>query len=39
MGLLSIMDAILKIEMDTLLQQVPVDHEIKAALLGREKRT
>ncbi len=36
MGLLSIMDAILKIEMDTLLQQVPVDHEIKAALLGEK---
>jgi len=35
MGLLSIMDAILEIEMGTLLEQIPVDHEIKAALLGQ----
>ena len=35
MGLLSIMDAILEIDMSTLLAQVPVDHEIKAALLGQ----
>ena len=30
------MDAILEIEMTTLLRQVPVDHEIKAALLGEK---
>ena len=35
MGLLSIMDAILEIEMGTLLEQIPVEHEIKAALLGQ----
>ncbi len=35
MGLLSIMDAILEIDMSTLLAQVPVDHEIKSALLGQ----
>jgi EAL and modified HD-GYP domain-containing signal transduction protein len=35
MGLLSIMDAILEIDMSTLLAQVPVDREIKAALLGQ----
>ena len=34
MGLLSLMDAILEVEMGTLLEQIPVDHEIKAALLG-----
>ncbi|MGB9235155.1 MAG: EAL domain-containing protein [Terriglobales bacterium] len=36
MGLLSIMDAILEIEMGKLLEQVPVDHAIKSALLGQE---
>jgi len=35
MGLLSIMDAILQIDMTSLLAQVPVDHETKAALLGQ----
>lgn len=35
MGLLSIMDAILEITMDVLLEQLPVDHETKAALLGQ----
>lgn len=34
MGLLSIMDAILGVDQATILNQVPVDHEIKAALLG-----
>ena len=35
MGLLSVMDAILEIDMDSLLTQVPVDPDIKAALLGQ----
>jgi c-di-GMP-related signal transduction protein len=35
MGLLSIMDAILEVDMTTLLEQIPVDRETKAALLGR----
>ena len=35
MGLLSIMDAILEVDMMTLLKQVPVDHELKTALLGQ----
>ena len=35
MGLLSIMDAILEVRMEALLEQVPVDREIKAALLGQ----
>ena len=35
MGLLSIMDAILEIEMATLLEQIPVEHDIKSALLGQ----
>ena len=35
MGLLSIMDAILQIDMTSLLGQVPVDHETKASLLGQ----
>ncbi len=34
MGLLSIMDAILEVDKATLLNQLPVDHETKAALLG-----
>ena len=36
MGLLSIMDAILEVSMDALLEQLPVDHETKAALLGQK---
>lgn len=36
MGLLSIMDAILEIDVNTLLDQIPVDHETKAALLGQK---
>lgn len=35
MGLLSIMDAILEVQMEVLLEQIPVDKEIKAALLGQ----
>jgi EAL and modified HD-GYP domain-containing signal transduction protein len=35
MGLLSVMDAILEIDMNTLLQRVPVDADTKAALLGQ----
>jgi len=35
MGLLSIMDAILEVGMDVLLDQLPVEREIKAALLGQ----
>jgi len=35
MGLLSIMDAILEISADVLLEQLPVEREIKAALLGQ----
>lgn len=35
MGLLSIMDAILEIHMEMVLKQIPVDKEIKAALLGQ----
>jgi len=34
MGLLSVMDAILEIDMTTLLERVPVDGDTKAALLG-----
>ncbi len=36
MGLLSIMDAILEVSMDVLLEQLPVDRETKAALLGQK---
>ena len=36
MGLLSIMDAILEVSMEALLDQLPVDHETKAALLGQK---
>ncbi len=36
MGLLSLMDAILEVKMDVLLQELPVDREIKAALLGQK---
>jgi c-di-GMP-related signal transduction protein len=35
MGLLSVMDAILEVQMDVLLAQLPVDKETKAALLGQ----
>lgn len=35
MGLLSVMDAILEVHMEIVLEQVPVDKEIKAALLGQ----
>jgi EAL and modified HD-GYP domain-containing signal transduction protein len=35
MGLLSIMDAILEVSMDVLLEQLPVDRETKATLLGQ----
>jgi c-di-GMP-related signal transduction protein len=35
MGLLSIMDAILEVNMDALLEQLPVDRETKAVLLGQ----
>ncbi|MFY9674015.1 MAG: EAL domain-containing protein [Terriglobales bacterium] len=35
MGLLSVMDAILEIDMATLLEKLPVDHDIKTALLGQ----
>jgi len=35
MGLLSIMDAILEVGMDVLLEQLPVEREIKQALLGQ----
>jgi c-di-GMP-related signal transduction protein len=36
LGLLSIMDAILEVSMDVLLEQLPVEHEAKAALLGQK---
>jgi len=35
MGLLSVMDAILEVEMSTVLEKLPVDHDIKAALLAQ----
>jgi len=35
MGLLSVMDAILEIGMDALLEKLPVEREVKAALLGQ----
>jgi len=35
LGLLSVMDAILEVTMDSLLEQLPVQHETKAALLGQ----
>jgi len=35
MGLLSVMDAILQVDMVTVLGQLPVDHETKAVLLGQ----
>jgi EAL and modified HD-GYP domain-containing signal transduction protein len=36
MGLLSIMDAILEVRMDVLLEQLPVNRETKAVLLGQD---
>ncbi len=36
MGLLSIMDAVLEITMEVLLEQLPVERETKAALLGQK---
>jgi c-di-GMP-related signal transduction protein len=36
MGLLSAMDAVLEVHMEVLVTQVPVDKEIKAALLGQQ---
>ncbi len=36
LGLLSIMDAILEVSHDVLLEQLPVDHETKAVLLGQK---
>jgi len=38
MGLLSVMDAIMEVQMEVLLAQVPVDKEIKAALLGQTSK-
>jgi c-di-GMP-related signal transduction protein len=38
MGLLSVMDAILEVSMEVLLQQVPVERETKAALLGQKSK-
>ncbi|MFY9559891.1 MAG: HDOD domain-containing protein [Terriglobales bacterium] len=38
MGLLSVMDAILEMQMDVLLEQVPVEKEIKSALLGQNSK-
>jgi c-di-GMP-related signal transduction protein len=38
MGLLSIMDAILEVPVDVILEQVPVEKDIKAALLGQASR-
>ena len=35
MGLLSVMDAILEVSMEVLLEQLPVEHETKTALLGQ----
>lgn len=38
LGLLSVMDAILEVSMEVLLQQVPVERETKAALLGQKSK-
>jgi len=38
LGLLSLMDAILEVKMDVLLKELPVDRDIKAALLGQKGR-
>ncbi len=37
-GLLSVMDAILEVSMDVLLQQLPVEKETKAVLLGQKSK-
>jgi len=39
MGLLSVMDAVLEVGMDVLLEQLPVERETKAALLGPEQHS
>jgi c-di-GMP-related signal transduction protein len=36
MGLLSVMDAILEVSMERILEQIPVERETKAALLGQD---
>lgn len=36
LGMLSVMDAILEVSMDVLLEQLPLEHETKAALLGQK---
>ncbi len=38
MGLLSVMDAILEVKMERILEQIPVERETKAALLGQDSR-
>jgi c-di-GMP-related signal transduction protein len=38
MGLLSLMDSILEIPMSEVLDSVPIDHETKEVLLGRDSR-
>ncbi len=38
MGLLSVMDAILEVSMEKILEQVPVERETKAVLLGQDSR-
>jgi c-di-GMP-related signal transduction protein len=38
MGLLSVMDAILEVSMERILEQVPVEREMKAALLSQDSR-
>lgn len=38
MGLLSVMDAILEVSIERILEQVPVEREMKAALLSQDSR-
>jgi len=38
MGLLSVMDSIMEVQMEVLLAQVPVDKELKAVLLGQASK-
>ncbi len=38
LGLLSVMDAILEVKMERILDQIPVDRETKAVLLGQDSR-
>ena len=38
MGLLSVMDAILEVKMDILLEQLPVERDIKGVLLGEKSK-